>query len=361
MNKPFGILGTGVFLPDEVRKNDWWPAEAVATWSDRVVSLLNKVRDGGAGFELTPGVQKVIGEFDAVTKQDPFLGITERRVMAEGMVSSDMELPAAREAIAAAGIDPQQIGAVMVHAMVPDFHTFNQAAVLHNSLGLSNRAICMNADSVCNSFPVQLELAEPRANRSDRPYSLLVQSSAVSRFVDPTDWFSAFMGDGATAAVVGPVPEGRGVLTTAHRVDTANARAIVTGVPGKQWYDEGRTVASIFDKAAARRMMFHVPDRGLELLTECLATTGLGADQVDFFACNQASGNMRRLTQELVGMNRARFLDSLRFAGTLSSGNATLQLHLAAKEGLIADGSLVAIYTWGTGTTSSAVLLRWGH
>lgn len=361
MTKALGIIGTGVYLPDEVRKNDWWPRESVATWPDRVVALLNKVRNGQAGFELTPGVRKVIDEFDKVRGQDPFLGISERRVMPEGMVSSDMEQRAARDAITAAGIDPQQIGAVMVHAMVPDFHTFNQAAVVHNALGLSDRCICVNADSVCNSFPVQLELAAPRVNHKDRPYTLLVQSSAVSRFVDPTDWFSAFMGDGATAAVVGPVSDGHGLLTTAHRVDTANARALVTGVPGKQWYDDGRTVAQIFDKAAARRMMFHVPDRGVELLGDCFAATGLKPEQVDFFACNQASGNMRRLTQELVGMNRARFLDSLRFAGTLNSGNAPLQLHLAAKEGLLADGSLVAMYTWGNGTTSSAVLLRWGR
>src|SRR5437870_3880909 len=92
-----GILGVGAYLPEEIRQNDWFPAEAVETWPKKMAAVLARATEDPE-FPVTDGVRKVIDGLRAYTG-DPFFGIHARRVMPQGMKSSDMEIRAAREAI----------------------------------------------------------------------------------------------------------------------------------------------------------------------------------------------------------------------------------------------------------------------
>jgi 3-oxoacyl-[acyl-carrier-protein] synthase-3 len=311
------------------------------------------------GFPITEGVRLALEGLRACVT-DPFFGISQRRIMPKGMTSSDMEIIAAREAIQHSNIDPREIGLLLVHAMVPTYQTFNQATPIHHALNLAENCLCLGIDAVCNSFLAQLALARDFLSAGRARYALLVQSSSVSRICDYGEWYSAFLGDGATAVILGPVKEGRGLVGMAHRVDSRNTKGIVTGVSGAEWYEAGRLVASIGDKEAARRILFLTPDIAREAFGEVFELAGEGPESVDFLACHQVAGNLRNQIQRLVGMSNAKFVDTMPWAGTLSSANIPLQLSCGQRESLLREDDLVGIFGTGTGSTGSVALLRWG-
>src|SRR5262245_35444156 len=92
-----GVLGTGVYLPRHVRRNDWWPQDIVEGWeAKRRESLVRHIADESDAD--TDGARRTREAMKAF-RDDIFTGARERRVMAEGETPSDMEIAAAREAI----------------------------------------------------------------------------------------------------------------------------------------------------------------------------------------------------------------------------------------------------------------------
>src|SRR5947199_325311 len=124
MNQPrVGILGIGTYLPPDIRTNDWWADKVVTKWMERRAAPLN----GRSRAEPRTAGQLAVAEAMGSLRDDPFHGAKERRVMANGMRASDMEVEAARRAIEKAGVDPKDIGLVLCNTLAPDFLVTNNA------------------------------------------------------------------------------------------------------------------------------------------------------------------------------------------------------------------------------------------
>jgi 3-oxoacyl-[acyl-carrier-protein] synthase III len=294
-------------------------------------------------------------------ENDPFQGAKERRVMPEGMKASDMELRAATDAIARAGIDAREIQLLLCHAAVPDYLVTNNGCLLHHQLELSRECLTMATDAACNSFVSQLGLAEQMIRGGRTKYALLVQSCGISRLLDRADPVSPNFGDGATAVVVGPVAAGRGVLSTRYRTDGSLHRGIVGSVRGRSWYDDGRVCMYSEDTAAARRTFFEIADRGKEVVESALADAAVSPHDVDFFGVHQGTSWSRLLLSDYFGLERARSVETFAWAASIFAGNIPLALSIAEKEGILRDDQTVAMFAGGAGLTYSAAVLRWGR
>src|SRR2546423_2904943 len=157
--------------------------------------------------------------------------------MPAGMTAADMETAAAREAIARSGIDPREIDVVLSFTFCPDYLTVPTACIVHANLGLPERCMTMAVEAACNSFMMQLTLAKGMIAAGQARYVLLTQSSAMTRIPMSGENFDTWFGDAGTAVVVGPVADGKGILTAAHRTDGSLHKALMLGVPGKQWFE----------------------------------------------------------------------------------------------------------------------------
>ena len=201
-----GILGIGGFLPAEVRSNAWWPSAVVDAWRERVGATRAVLGNTGAADSPAPsiGVRRVLAAIEKAG-EDIYQGSSERRVMPDGMLSSEMEIAAARDAIEQSGVLTSDVGLVLAHSHCPDFIGVPDACTVHQALGLPPKCITLSADGSFNSFLLQLSLAETMIASGVVRCALLVQSSASSRLVDPGDPSSLVFGDCATAVVVGRV------------------------------------------------------------------------------------------------------------------------------------------------------------
>jgi 3-oxoacyl-[acyl-carrier-protein] synthase-3 len=353
-----GIHGVGVFLPEHVRDNSWWPKTTVAAWRDQDTTAM--VSAGRAPAKpASDGMARAMAELAALA-DDPFRGAQQRRVADPEVTALAIETEAARRALVAARVDHEAIGAVLTYSFCPDYINAPNAPALQAALGLPRRCLCIEANATCNSFLVQLTLAQGLIQSGLVRFALLVQSSAVTRQIDPREPSSPWTGDGATAVVVGPVAKGRGILGQAHRVDGVEHRALLWGIPGSRWYEDGRPTHYSEDREAAKRMPLLFPDRAAEALGAALADAGVAALDVEFFACHQPGPWTQRVARDVAGLTNARTIDTFASVGTLSAANVPLTIGLAQERGELRAGDLVAMFSLGSGVTYCATILRWG-
>jgi len=352
-DRRLGLLGVATYLPEIRRTNDWWPDETVRRWR-QAPRMLPPLQDG----EPTPAMARVLA---AMARQefDPFGGVTERRVMPEDMSSVHMEARAAELAIERAGIDRCEIDLLLTHTALPEYLLSSTACVLHHELGLATACFTMQLDASSYSFLAQLTVAEQMIVTGRARYALLVQSSASSRLIDPEDSDSVLHGDGASAVVVGPTSAG-GLLAAAHRTDGTYPRTLVAGVRGGRWYDEGRVVLHRGDPRDTARIFLLTADLAIEAVHAALGEAGVSAAEVDFYAAHQGTPWLRQVTQEAVGIDRARSVDMFSSTGYLFSASIPLVLETAQRRGLLNRDDIVVMNGGGGGVTYGAVVLRWG-
>ncbi len=352
-----GIRGIGIFLPTDVRTNDYWSPSTIESWNEKP----NLVRPGlGKADAQTEGARRTLAAM-ASFRDDPFKGAVERRIMAEGANSSDMELAACRDAISRSGVLVEDINLLLVFSQLPDFLLVPNAALLHKALGLPRACFAMDTQAACNSFMAQFALAEQMIKSGQAKNALLVQSSSVSRLCRPEDHHAVWFGDAATAVVVGPVSEGKGSLAWSHRVDGSFHKALMVGAPDKQWWDADRLVVYNHDRQAARNMLLLIADLAKEVVDDALGKAELGPLDVDFYATHQSTLWFRQVTQDYMGLSNAKSFDSFSWTGSLAASNIPFMLGMAEREGVLRNGQLVATYSGGSGITWSGNVLRWGH
>ena len=358
----FGILGIGSHLPAEVRGNDWWPEAVVARWRQRqggsFASPTGLVGDDGSA--LPEGARR-IAEAIAADRDDPFQGVRERRIAPDGTYASDMEVAAARAALQRAAVDAAEIDFVLSYSTCPDYLMAPNACAVHHKLGLRRDCLSLATEGACNSFLIQLALAEQLLAGGRFSRGLLVQSSMCSRLVPTDQPSSAILGDAATAVVVGRVAEGYGLLGRSHATDGTHFNALAVGVPGRRWYEEGRNVFYAADKDVARKLILSVADRAREATGAALADAGLAARDVDFYASHQGTSWLRRVTQAHSGLDHARSFDTFPFAASVMGVNVPLVLALAEREGALVAGDLSVVFSGGLGETWSSLVMRWGR
>jgi 3-oxoacyl-[acyl-carrier-protein] synthase III len=353
-----GILGLGVHLPEEIRRNDWWPPETVVHWQER---LANASAPGGGVVEsLPPGARKTLAAI-AELRQDPFRGAVERRIMPDGMLSSELESEAARKALEDAGVFPGEIDLILTQSFCPDYHSTANACAVHHRLGLPERCLSVSVEATCNSFLAQLALAEPLIATGRVRHALLVQSNGIRRLTPPEEPFSVLFGDGATAVVVGPVGNDRGILGQAHRTDGASYDALVSSVPGRAWYEEGRICYHVRDPERAQRTNLAAADRGKLVVEEALQQAGAQPEDIGFYASHQATSWFRRVTQEHYGLTHARFADTFAWTGSLGAASIPISLSVGVQQGLLRNDDLVCLFAGGAGLIWSSAVLRWGR
>lgn len=157
MKRQIGILGIGVHLPDEVRTNDWWPANVVASWQKKPIGALSSSQERLSS--MSEGARKVVAAL-ARYANDPFKGSLARRIAPRDQPASEMEVLAARDALARSGISKDKITVLLVHSVCPDYLNVPNACRVHAELGLPERCLSMSVDGMCNAFQMQLTLAQ---------------------------------------------------------------------------------------------------------------------------------------------------------------------------------------------------------
>jgi 3-oxoacyl-[acyl-carrier-protein] synthase III len=358
-SSPVGILGIGTFLPPGVRTNDYF---AVAPQKERDearrqgdVLAVDRTTRGPLAPEIVEAMARHAG--------DPFQGARLRRVIADGVETSDLEVEAARRALASAGLAPDAIDVLIVHSLTPDLlHPSNAPAVQHKC-GLVN-ALAWGLDVGCASAVVALATAVGLVRGGTARKVLCVFSSAASRTIESSSSAALIFGDGAAAFVVGELPEGYGLLGAWQRTDGSLRDAVVNatmvdGKPERAWYKHAGLIRfASLDPERGRETGARQVEFCREACLGALDRAGLSIRDVDLFLGGQTLAWLPEALCRGLGLPMDRTIDTFAEVANLGSSTMPYNLEHALATGRAHDGDIVLVYAPGAGFTRAAAVFR---
>jgi 3-oxoacyl-[acyl-carrier-protein] synthase-3 len=273
-------------------------------------------------------------------------GIEERRIADENMNTSDMGFLAAMKAIEDAGISPQELDMILVATVTPDRPFPSVACMLQEKLGAKNAA-AMDVSAACAGFMYAMVTAKQFIETGAYKYVLVVGVEKLSKILNWEDRTTAVLfGDGAGAVVIGPVSEGRGILSFELGAD---------GTGGKHLYQDEYVIMNgreVF-KFAVRQMG--------ESCINVLEKAGLSKEDVDFLIPHQANIRIMESARERLELPVEKMSRTIHKYGNTSAASIPISIAEEVEAGKIKDDDLVVMVGFGGGLTWGAIAMRWGR
>lgn len=289
-------------------------------------------------------------------------GIKERRIAAEGEVTSDMAVAAARQALAMAGTRPEDLDMIIVGTISADMPLPSCAVIVQAKLG-AKRAFAFDLSAACAGSLYAMSIADQfiRSGKAERV--LVIGAELLSRLVDWTDRNTCILfGDASGALVMGPSPEaGRGLLSTHLHSDGTAAGILTIPGGGSQHPQSEEVLAKKMHKIAMNgREIYKFAVRVLpEVILEALNANGLTADDIDHIVSHQANARIVESVLERLNIPLEKCWLNLPRYGNTSSASLPISLDEANRAGRLKQGDLIAMMAIGSGMAWGGALMRW--
>ncbi|MFC4712664.1 beta-ketoacyl-ACP synthase III [Planococcus dechangensis] len=272
-------------------------------------------------------------------------GIEERRIAHSGQDTSDMAREAAQQAIENAGIDPADIGLILVATVTPDRPFPSVACDIQQQIGAVNAA-AMDISAACAGFMYGVITAKQFIESDTYQYVLVVGVEKLSKITNWEDRNTAVLfGDGAGAAVIGKVSEGRGILAFELGAD---------GSGGEHLYQDKHLIMNgreVF-KFAVRQMG--------ESALNVIEKAGLAKEDVDFLIPHQANIRIMESARTRLDLPVEKMSKTIQKYGNTSAASIPISLVEDLEEGRIKDDDIVVMVGFGGGLTWGAIAMKWG-
>jgi 3-oxoacyl-[acyl-carrier-protein] synthase-3 len=288
-------------------------------------------------------------------------GIEERRYASNGMAASDLGLLAAQQALHSAKVKPEEIDLVVCSTYTPDMSFPSTACIIQDKLG-AKRAGAFDLQAACSGFVYGLITASQFIITGLCSRILLVASDVNSSIVDSKDYkVSSLFGDGAGAVVLGPVPEGIGILSHHFGSDGSGGHLFYRPAGGSRLPASHETV---------EKRLHYIQMDGQNLFRFGVATlvnssmkalkqANLQTDHVDLFIPHQA--NLRIIKSGIKRLNiplEKTYINIHKYGNT-ASATIPIALDETVRSGRLKKDDVVLLTGFGAGLTWASVVLKW--
>lgn len=288
-------------------------------------------------------------------------GIKQRRKAAPGEYTSQFAVRAARQAIERAGLEPADIDLILCATVSPDQILPSTGCIIQAELG-ANKAAAMDIVAACSGFLYGLTLADTMVRTGQSKYALVIGAEILTQYVDYTDRNTCVLfGDGAGAAVLGPVEGDRGILAARIKSDGRYAEQLFSPGGGTRRPATAETLAAgdHFFKMKGNEL-FKVAVRSMtDISREVLEEAGLSATDVKLFIPHQANQRITDGVASKLNVESERVYSNIAMHGNTSSASIPIALDECVEAGRINPGDLVLMASFGGGVTWGGVLARW--
>ena len=319
----------------------------------------------GTGHSYPEGILTNADLAEMVETSDDWIttrtGIKQRRKASANEYTSMFAVRAARQAIERARLDPSDIDLLLCATVTPDQILPSTGCIIQAQLG-ANNAAAMDIVAACSGFLYGLSLADSMIRTGQARYVLVIGAEILTQYVDYTDRKTCVLfGDGAGAAVVGPIEPNRGILGTKIKSDGRYEEQLYSPGGGTRRRPSAETLAAgdHFFKMKGNEL-FKVAVRSMaEISREVLQDAGLRAEDVDLFIPHQANQRITKAVAGKLNVGIGNVYSNIAVHGNTSSASIPIALDECVESRRVKEGDLVLMASFGGGVTWGAVLMRW--
>jgi 3-oxoacyl-[acyl-carrier-protein] synthase-3 len=281
-------------------------------------------------------------------------GIEARHVAADGEMTSDLAVHAARRAMEAAGVEPGDIDLIVVATTTPDMIFPSTACILQAKLGIRQGA-AFDVQAVCTGFMYALATANLYVTAGAHRCALVVGAEVFSRLLDWNDRRTCVLfGDGAGAVVL-KRSETPGLITSNLHADGSLSHILRVDGGISHGKIRGNPFLEMDGQAVYRTAVRALEESAREALQE----SGNVAADLDWFIPHQANIRIIKSLADKIGMPREKVVTTVARHGNTSAASVPLALDAAVRDQRVKPGQLVMLQGVGGGMTWGTILLRW--
>ena len=324
---PAGIVGLGSYVPPRVMTNEDW--SGLVETSDEWIT----------------------------TKT----GIKERRIADPETCTSDLAVLACQQAIEEAGLSPDDIDMLILATSSPDVPLSSTAGITQHKLGCTKSA-AFDINAVCAGWVHALDIGSRYAGTPGYDNVLVVGAEVYSRILNWEDRGTCVLfGDGAGAAVLSEVEEGRGMLGSWMMSDGSGsgvieipAGGVRTPIPSSG-FAEGDQYFQMDGRAVWRFAIEAFP----QAVRGVLDRVGRDLSEVDLIIPHQANLRIVEAGMENLGLPMEKTFTNLERYGNTAGASVPIALREAVDSGILSSGDLVVTAAFGGGLAWGANAFVW--
>jgi len=311
----------------------------------------------GTGGYLPPKVltnqelERLVDTTDAwITERT---GIRQRHVVSDDETCVDLAEAAARRAIEAAAVSPQDIDLIVMATTTPDQAFPSSACLLQNRLDIHG-CPAFDVQAVCTGFIYALSVADKFIRSGSATCALVVGAETISRIIDWTDRGTCVLfGDGAGAVVIGAA-DAPGIISSHLHADGAYREllqvpaGIGNGGNGSPYMEmKGNEVFRVAVTTLGR------------IVDETLTANAMSRADIDWLVPHQANMRIIQATARKLDLPMEQVVVTVDLHGNTSAASVPLAFDQAVRDGRIKRGQTVLMEAFGGGFTWGSVLLRY--
>ncbi len=285
-------------------------------------------------------------------------GIERRHFAAKGERTSDLAIPAARNALAAAGLEASDLDAIVLATATPDQTFPATAARVQNAIGMRG-GFAYDIQAVCAGFIYAVSQANMMILTGQAKTVMVIGAETFSRILDWSDRSTCVLfGDGAGALIL-TAQEGegtlkdRGVMAVKLHSDGAHHDLLyVDGGPSS-------TGNAGCVRMQGQRVFQHAVNKLAEVAHEAMDSVGATAEDIDWMVPHQANSRIIESTARKTGLPMSKVVMTVQNHGNTSAASIPLALSESVASGRIKPGDLLLMEAIGGGLAWGAALMRW--
>ncbi len=284
-------------------------------------------------------------------------GIERRHFAAEGQTTSDLATRAARRAIADAGLQADELDAIILATSTADLTFPSAATMVQAELGMT-KGFAFDVQAVCAGFVFALANANALIMSGQAKRVLVIGAETFSRIMDWTDRSTCVLfGDGAGALIL-EAREGsgntddRGILSTDLNSDGRH-RDILYVDGGVSTQTTGHL------RMQGKEVFRHAVEKLAATANTALDKAGLANEDIDWIVPHQANIRIIQGTARKLGLSMDQVVVTVQDHGNTSAASIPLALSVGQERGQISQGDLIVTEAIGGGLAWGAVVLRW--
>jgi 3-oxoacyl-[acyl-carrier-protein] synthase-3 len=283
-------------------------------------------------------------------------GVLQRHWVADGEKPSDLAYEASAAAIRDAGIETDQIDAIILATWTPDVATPSTACILQRRLGL-RPVPSFDLNAACSGWLYALSMARAMIAAGMARNVLTVGVDVQSQLLDRTDHTTCFLfGDGAGAAVVSAGDRGHQLRHTLIGADSSGLKLARREQPGYS-VSNGSNGFDPWIRMDGQALFRFAAGAFASLIRDAAAASGWQLDDVRWVVPHQANARILKAAAKRCGVPFDRVFINVDRVGNTSS--ASIPVALDEMQGRIQPGDKVILCSVGAGITTGVVTLEW--
>ena len=281
-------------------------------------------------------------------------GIRARHFSASGVMTSELAVAAAKNAMQAAGLQPSDIDLIIVATSTPDMVFPSTACIVQNKLGMAGGA-AFDIQAVCTGFVYALSVANAMIQSGAANKAIVIGAETFSRILDFKDRTTCVLfGDGAGAVVL-EASDKPGILATDLHADGKHVGILC--VPGN--VGGGAVEGSAFLKMDGQAVFKLAVGVLADTARTTLAKAGKTEADIDWLIPHQANIRIMTSTAKKLKLSMDKVVVTVDQHGNTSAASIPLALDAAVRSGQVKKGQMLMLEAVGGGFTWGSALVQY--